>query len=179
VFNVVSMYTKDTEYHAEAQRLHASLVKHRVPHVIYECKSTGSWEKNCQLKALVIQKMLNTTSGVVVWTDADSEIMRYPNLFDELTCDIALHKLGSEYLSGTVYFANNEKVRKVVKQWIALNQTNSQWDQKNLQRVICDSDITLEFLPAEYCKIFDRRSQRCEDPVIVHYQASRRLKYEV
>jgi hypothetical protein len=179
MFRIVSMYTKNTEYHTEAQRLYKSLAKHRIPHVIYECESTGSWEKNCQLKACAILEALEKNDCAIVWTDADSEIIRYPSLFDELSCDIALHKIGTEYLSGTVYFANNETVKGVVREWVEVNKRNLEWDQKNLQFVLSRNKIDLAFLPSEYCKIFDRRSQQCKEPVIVHYQASRRLKYEV
>jgi len=178
MFKIVSMYTADTPYEDEIKKLQESLVRFKLSHTIYRCKSRGSWAKNCQMKANVIAEALNSSDGDIVWTDADSVILRAPSLFNELSCDIALHALrqrwGMEYLSGTVYFANNAKVKQVVNNWIRLNQENDEWDQKNLQRVM--SGVDLSFLPPEYCKIFDRHSQRVSNPVIVHNQASRRFK---
>ena len=52
----------------------------------------------------------------------------------------------------------------------ALNQ--KMWDQKTLEHVL-QGHFTL--LPGEYCKIFDRM-QEITDPVIVHYQHSRKIR---
>ena len=57
-----------------------------------------------------------------------------------------------------------------------MNSTNENWDQRNLQKLIetkYNKILNIEILPKEYCKIFDNESQKTENPVIVHYQASR------
>ena len=176
----VSMFTTDTPYEREVEALLLSLIEFDLPHAIHARESRGSWAKNCQMKADVIYEELQRTTEDIVWTDADSVILRYPELFNRLDCDIAVHILprgrGWEVLSGTVYFANNDRVRDLVLDWIDTNKQNDNWDQLNLQIVLPRHQLRIGVLPAEYCKIFDRGSQKCNDPVIVHYQASRRYK---
>ena len=145
--------------------------------------SLGSWEKNCQYKAVHILESLNMFDENILWVDADAVFMRYPELFDEMDGDIGYHYLEhrSEILSGTLFLKNNGKVKDLVKKWIEINKTNNLWDQKNLQAAVGSSDSLVNYrLPAEYCRIYDNKYQHLTaEPVIVHYQASRRFKKQI
>lgn len=181
-FTIVSFYTKHTPYEKEVKNLVTSLEKAGVKYYVEGVESFGSWEKNCQYKAEFILKALNNFNTNIVWIDADAVVMRYPLLFDELDCDIAYHYLShrNELLSGTLFVKNNDKMRVVSSEWIKLNASNREWDQKNLQKVVeADSTIDRFILPAAYCKIYDNHRQQVTDPVVMHYQASRRFKRSI
>lgn len=177
-FTIISFYTQNTPYETEVVHLLESLDKLGLPYHIQGVKSKGSWEKNCQFKADFILEAMENLDTDIVWIDADAVVMQYPSLFESLSCDIAFHFLAhrSELLSGTLFIKNNMKMRAVVKKWIELNAGNTRWDQKNLQQII-ESEVGLntEILPTSYCKIFDNKYQQDAEPVIMHYQASRRF----
>jgi hypothetical protein len=176
---VVSMYTVSTPYEQEVENLRASLVKFKVQHKIYPIENTGSWAKNCQQKAVVIRQAMEEFSCSVVWIDADAVLMANPSLFETLNCDLSYYYLRAfkELLSGTLWMANNRRMRTIVDHWIALNATNEEWDQKNLQKIVeGDQSLKKVILPVEYCKIDKIRFTNSANPVITHYQASRRFR---
>lgn len=178
-FTIVSFYTKHTPYEKEVKNLVDSLEKVGVSYHVQGVKSLGSWEKNCQYKAQFILDAIQHFETNIVWIDADAVVMKYPSLFDELDCDIAYHYLEhrKELLSGTLFIRNNDKMKMVVKRWIEVNATNDRWDQKNLQSIVeADAGISKFFLPVAYCKIYDNKMQPVAEPIITHYQASRRFK---
>jgi len=143
----------------------------------------GSWQENTRYKPKFILEMLNKYPEYsVVYTDADSEFLKYPmlfNLLEEKQIDIAAYLLDHskykrqkppELLSGTIFFGNTAKSHQIVEQWrMVCNMFPEMWDQSALHRVIQDD---FYHLPPEYCKIFDYMKDVI-DPIIVHYQASR------
>lgn len=151
-----------------------------MPHEVREIPDQGSWDLNTKFKPHLVLEHL-PQHDYVVWTDADSVVRSHPFLFDELDCDIAFHRFkGQELLSGTVYFRNTEKTIELLHLWIKLNEENPKvWDQKNLDRAINTiRGLNIGKLPAEYCCIYDlsRQVYKNIDPVIEHFQASRKLK---
>lgn len=182
-FLVVSMHTPHPVYKECAELLKRSLLRHGIPHRLVAVPDQGSWEKNCQHKVRIIAETLQLAKKPVVWVDADAVFHAYPALFDQLDCDVAFHPLPDtgEYLSGTLYLAYNPAVLGFLQDWAALNDTNARWDQQNMRTVLDSAKwagLKRARLPAEYCKIFDRGSQRCAAPVITHHQASRRIRME-
>ena len=135
--------------------------------------------------------MLLKHKRAVVFIDADAMLRRYPFLFRDFEADVAAHlkdysrfpistrREGKELLSGTLYVDYNKKTLALLDKWIALNkQSPTIWEQKNLHEAIEGFEGDFKELPAEYCKIYDTMS-KVQNPVIEHYQASRRLRYEV
>jgi len=196
---VVAYYTKGTGYEKESVTLHRSLHLFGLEHEILGVRNLGSWQKNTQFKSRFIKVMLEKYHGrPVVYIDVDAEIKKYPILWDQWSSgnqppDIGVYyrdfgdKTGNrkELLSGTVYFGNsNEKSLELVNQWIDINEKHPKtWDQKTLAIAIQGWDGTVKFMPAEYCCIFDlmqnKKWENVENPVVIHYQASRRLKKQV
>lgn len=184
-FIVVSYYTKKTPYQQEAAKLEGSLMKYGIPYHIAAVPNLRSWQKNTHFKAIFIRNMLKEFIGVnIVFTDADSIFHCYPKMFEDLDCDIAVHfrnwKHGrNEMLSGTIFLANNEKIRRLVEDWRALNSAHkTEWDQRNLQRAVNRHRHNLRIigLPMEYCCIFDDEKREFCDPVIEHFQKSRNYR---
>lgn len=181
-FIVVSMFTANSIYEDIVDNLEKSMKDLNLEYKIYCIPEQGSWEKNCQQKVFVLRDALRKYQKPVVWVDADAEFSRYPDLFDQLKCDFAYYYFDThrEVLSGTLYLANNRKVTELLDAWIKINSTNNEWDQRNLKSLILGSfkdKLNYYRLPVEYCKIFDNKHQKANNPVITHYQASRTVKY--
>lgn len=181
---IVSFYTP--EYKDEAKRLAASCRRFLISHEIEEVESLGSWQANTQLKADYLLTRRRELRGPLVWLDADAEIVRYPTAFDLLyeQADIAVHyRHDAELLNGTIWLADNEQVEILLASWVKWNQLNPlNFDQRNLATAIIEpqasGDLKVHRLPPEYAFIFDtmKRDHPEVDPVILHHQASRRLK---
>jgi hypothetical protein len=185
----VSHYTKNTGYEKEAKNLIKSLEKHKLKYNIEEIESLGSWRLNSNYCAKQVQQMLiKYPTRSILRLDADAKVQRFPSLFlkKSFTPDIAAclwedslikPKPEGELLGGTMYFANNKKVRALVDNWVklcAIMQTSKNGDL--LQKLIdADSSIIFKNMPLSYCKIFDKMPE-IKYSVIEHFQASRRLK---
>ena len=187
----ISYYTKNTGYEEEAKRLIGSLRRFNLEHDVEGVPNLGSWQKNTQYKAEFIKRMLLKHKRAVVFIDADAMLRSYPFLFRDFDADVAAHLRdyaqfpisrrheGKELLSGTLYIDYNERTLPLVDKWIALNRQNpTVWEQKNLQAALEDFEGEFKELPAEYCKIYDTMKV-IQNPVVEHFQASRRLRHEV
>jgi hypothetical protein len=185
VFIVVSYYTVNSLYQDRAKVLAQSLSKFGLDYDLQPINNLGGWDKNTHYKPQFVKEMLDKHTGkAVVYTDADSEFLQYPKLFDELTCDIAAHlldhskfrrkKAAPELLSGTLYFGNTEKARQIVERWKTICDENpTMWDQAALQQAL-EGEVYYN-LPSQYCTIYDYMSG-VQDKVVIHYQASRQQR---
>ena len=193
---IVSFYT--TNYKKIAEKfLLKSLKQQILPHYIKEVPEQGSWKKNTDFKAVFINQCLNQFSQNLVFIDADATINSDPILFKELSnnkdIDFGYHNLSwethygrpndkgrFEFLSGTLYFANNDKIKTMVLEWIRNTQIYAP-EQKALKQAIKSSpDLNIFELPREYCYINSKPrgevSQPLSKPIISHFQASRTEK---
>lgn len=186
---VVAYYTVGTPYEQEARRLIPSLQRFNIPYLVSPVSSQGDWYHNTQWKPTFLKQMLQQISGKsIIYVDIDAEFLQYPSLFDELDqrpdIHIGVHllnhakrgrpKAGFEMLSGTVYLKNSPVVHQIVDTWIQKCSVGGQlWDQVALKDAIGSTPFYT--LPEEYCTIFDYMSD-VQQPVIRHYQASRRYK---
>ena len=175
---IVCYYT--ALYQFEAERLEKSLLNFLpdVSSIIEERQESGNWEMNTHYKAVFIKEKLTQP---IIWTDADSQIKRYPALFDVIECDVAFHWFKDEELiSGTMYWNNTPKAHELLDSWIRLNKMFPQnWDQVNLQNALNGiQDINVYKLPPEYNFITDlsREHYGNLNPVFEHFQASRKYK---
>lgn len=188
-FSVVSYYTVNTPYEKIVLNLTQSLLKFELAHDVQGIQSKGNWYKNTQYKAQFLLEMLDKHQENIIWVDADAIIQQYPVLFDTLDCDVGVHYRQwrlkkcpeGELLSGTLYLANNEKIKQLIRRWvnnIYESKDPRVYDQKILQFTIKESkdlDLKVHQLPATYCQIFDSMKDAGE-PVIEHFQASRKNK---
>ena len=184
---VISYFTAKTPYKKEAARLEESMLQLTIPHHVAEVPNLGDWQKNTHFKARFIRQMMDRfPTKDLIWVDADAVFHKYPDLFDKLVegeFNFAAHhrnwKHGKdELLSGTIYIRNNDIMKGVVDDWIRINKQNrSTWEQRNLARALKrEPQIWIYDLPIEYCCIFDDDDRQQIDPVIEHFQASRRLR---
>lgn len=185
---VISYYTRDTGYEIEVKRLISSLRRFNLEYDIEGIENLGNWQKNTHYKASFIKKMLEKHKRAVLFIDADAEIKQYPFFFNELDKDFACYfrdysqfprssrREGKELLTGTLYFADTKAAHDLIDAWIKENEKNPNlWEQKNLERAFNRQICQFTELSPQYCKIYDLM-RSVKNPIIEHYQASRRLK---
>lgn len=196
-WRLISYFTRQTGYAAEAIKLAESCDVLGIPYNILGVENRGSWHKNTAMKAEFIYEMLETLADAaraVVFVDADAQVRRYPDFFDSLDVDMGLayrdyrvfpsgpRKAGKELLSGTIYVANTSVSRAILRAWMAENAIHpTTWEQRNLQAVVDRLEpafARLAELPPTYCQIFD--SMRTAGPAVIeHFQKSRVYRAQV
>lgn len=179
--NIISYCTRGA-YEQEAQRLVQSCRKLGLSLHLQVMDSLGSWQKNCLYKPFFIKGMLQALNKPVLYVDADAVFHRMPDLSEIICADFGVHYFRNIQLaSGTLFFNNNDRAFRLLDLWIEQNRLYPQTlDQENLQAVVektVDLDLKVYLLPPEYCKIFDLSSD-VKDPIIEHFQASRRFRHE-
>jgi hypothetical protein len=188
-FSVISYYTWNTGYEEESKNLEQSLKDLNMDYHIEPIDSLGSWQKNCHYKPVFIKKMILAHCLPVLFVDADAIFHRYPDLFDDgsqlADCMFHLYKHNIDYpkgqvASGTLYFRYSVEALEILSDWEKMCLRNpGMLDQLALQKVIFSGtyieNTDYKFLPAEYCKIHDFPPE-CANPVIEHFQVSRKYK---
>jgi hypothetical protein len=178
---VVAYATRGTGYEAEAERMAASAHRMGLDAHVELIDSLGGWQRNTQYKARFLRDVIrHRPCRSIVYTDADSVFVRYPALFDEPVDGIGYHlRNGHELLSGTLHLACNEATAALMDLWVEeCERQPDAWDQRTLQAALARWNGPQRVLPEAYCCIFDSPTRPAE-PVVLHMQASRRLKREV
>ena len=189
LFTVVSFFTAD--YQADASRLIDSLEVFKIPKHIQRIPTLGSWAANTGYKPSFLLDMRSKYSGPIVWIDCDAIVRKYPHEFDDLAdpkkiaprpVDMAVHyRNGTDLLSGTIYIGDTPAAPGILGDWIAKQiEYPETWDQRTLAATLAaHEDLILVYdLPDTYTFIFDimRRSNPLGEPVIEHFQSSRRTR---
>jgi len=180
---IVSYYTKKTGYETQVEELKITLKRFNLENDVVGILDRGSWHKNTYYKPLFIQRMMKKyPDRAIVYVDADAKMRMNPVLFNNFKYDFAchFHYPKKELLSGTLYFGNTKKARHLVNMWIKENKLHpsTSMPQKNL-RAVFDREkkkIKWKALPVEYCMIYDSRSRYKVNPIVEHFQLSRRYK---
>ena len=194
-WQAVTFVTTGTGYEREVERLALSAARLSIPLRIYHHPNLRNWRLNLNWKSLtILEAMTDYPDKDIVWVDADAKFHSWPALFDELSLarahDIAFHRWvhsrldpGRELLSGTLWVANTERGAKLVSAWHekAL-KSRAIRHQRALDEVLKGERAGWRCfaLPVQYTAIFDHRAVRGRiQPVIEHFQASRRLRRAV
>ena len=166
---------------------------------VFYKENTHDWNKNTRYKAKVILEALEKYPDKdIVFIDADAVIHTFPSLFYEIPkkYDIAVHYLDwykfwrniegetkRELLTGTMFFRNNSKVKKLIKEWIEANEKDPySLEQRVLQKLLSKKpEIKIYELPIEYIAFRKQNGEfppflKNKDIVIEHFQASREIR---
>jgi len=160
-FTIISCYTKS--YENDAALLRNSLKELDLNNSQIELyQDTGSWRHNLKEKPKFIKRKLEELKSPVVWTDADSVLLQYPEYLDTLNCDIAIWRgWKDKTATGTIYFNYTDGAFYVLNEWLN-NYSERRCDGKNLSialqrlapsfmKVSTDSDtIKISRLPFTY-----------------------------
>ena len=197
-FKIACFITKDSPYVEVAQKyLLPSLAKLNIKPIVIETENYHNWNKNVAQKPLVALQLLKEHNTNIVLLDVDAKITQYPILFDTINCDIAFHTLNwdtwyqnnngvKEVLSGTLFLANNDKVKSLCQEWHEEVVRTGAWEQKGLSTVLSrKKDISIFNLPIEYTWINslpngDKPYVKPNGKIIIrHFQASREYKRKI
>lgn len=186
---VIAYCTSNSQYVELIKKLKASCEEFDIKIMTREYDDRGTWELNCAIKSEFILDMLRSFPGdTLVYIDADA-VVKKPLDLDFGGMDFGCYFLNDELLSGTLFFHSNERTIDFVAEWVRdQKQDPNVWDQKVLQATLesyqkilqetTDGTDSLKImkLTASYCKIFDNINHKDVDPVIEHFQASRKEK---
>ncbi|UTW05546.1 hypothetical protein KDX31_20730 (plasmid) [Amphritea atlantica] len=180
---IIGYYTTDPVYQECFKLLIKSL--ERVGHR-YDFKAIppSDWKSVTDLKPRIVLEKLQQYREPVLYLDVDAFV--HENLeqyFSDKDCDIAVNYLQKktgeeELLSGTIYFAYNEKVISLVQAWMQTGEENPGLnDQQSLQLAVhqFEGELTVYRLSAAFTYIFDRVYDEVKRPIIEHLQASREI----
>lgn len=192
---IISFYTSKTPYQEEVKNLIASCEKYQIEHAIESIDSFGSWELNCSYKPFFILKKWNELKRPLLWIDADGVLVKKPVWQSAFEADVAVRinedlptNHPSRVISSTIFINHTPKAYELIKLWAKecqkelLNEKrqNEFWDQISLNEAILKNPMGAKVaaMPLSYAKIFDHPQDclRVQEPVIEHYQASRRFK---
>lgn len=183
-FVVVSFFTRGTPYREEAKKLIASCKKFNLNFYVKAVANQGHWLANVRWRPIFLRRQIERIEKSIVWIDADGVVQRDPVLFDELELsdfDMAVHyRKGVELLGGTMWFANTGRVRRLMDLWIDKIESNVFYKEQVAIQILLKEhpEFRVANLPPTYTQIFDLMKDAGE-PVIEHFQASRRLKLRV
>ncbi|HEY2811071.1 MAG TPA: putative nucleotide-diphospho-sugar transferase [Rhabdochlamydiaceae bacterium] len=155
----------------------------------------GSWELNCSYKPFFLLSKLQEFKRPIFWVDADAVFLRAPAVLPEFSADLAVRindtcpaEHRSKVMSGSIFVNMTPEAAKVLKLWAsACYQTLSNpdrkeeyFDQIGLRDAIFSGThgATVARLPHAYVAVEGHPVDQKEilEPVILHYQASRRYK---
>ena len=183
-FIVIGYFTRGTFYEEHAKSLVESLDLYSIPYYIEGIENLGDWYKNVNYKPTFIKRMMKKFLECnIVYVDCDAKFFGYPKLFGEINDTIAVHYFdkshfnkslqGFEVLSGTIFLQNTDETYELVERWEKLcKEKPHQFDQKSLEMVLAGDFYNL---PEAYCKI-QGTSHHVPNSIIVHYQASRKVR---
>jgi len=190
---IIAFYTKNTGYAKEIRKLNSSAKKNGYEIYVEGIRNLGSWDLNTKHKPNLILNAMKKypKEDYFLFLDADAIINKKIPM-DEIDGDIAVcHKTIAQkkqkgwLLSGTIFIKNNEKMKKIMYEWIEINKKNPKtYDQDTLYTILKRNfqEIEIQRLPLKYCKINGSRCSshnRIKDPFISHNQASRKYKRKV
>jgi len=209
-FVIVTFYT--SKYERFVKPWMDSISEYGIMNIAYPKPDVDNWYLNVANKPRVVLESLDNVGGKdVVWCDVDAILMNEPVLMNSIETDIAgfrvkpirttriyidIHYFWKNYdviYTGTVYFKNNDKTRKLCKDWLKYLESD-EWlarsisgvpmigDQDSFNHLIRekDRDLTITELPETYCYI-ERSSLKVKyppDTVFLHYvEGSRNSKF--
>lgn len=189
---IISFYTKNTPYEEEVQNLIASCARLNLKTHIEGIDSFGSWELNCAFKPFFLHQKLQELKKNLLWVDSDAVILQAPQPLEAFSGDLAVHidptlpdDHPSKVMSGTIFVKNSPKAQELLKRWAqeCIRQLMQQdrkeefWDQCALRDVLLKNTAAdIRSLPLSYVKVAGHPLHEKVDPIIEHYQASRRFK---
>lgn len=173
----ISCHTDDDLYTGYARQLEQDFKTFGLSYHIESYMIRGSWFRNTHYKPIFIKKMLLKFKQPVVWIDADTRILKEPTLFSTLSCDMAAY-YDKCLCSATMYFDYNNRVLKVIDEWIAAcDKFQHKPDDTVFDTLKHDLKVTL--LPESYCKAYRIRSVDTEEPVLLSQHAHIRAKLKM
>ena len=177
----VSGFTNTEPYKTFATNLIKRLVDFKLTYNVREYTDRGSRLKNTHAKAQIIERMLNVGTCDVVWLDADSDLLKYPVLFENIPKEIQIAAKISDILTtGVLYLRNTQTNRDMCREWVqACEDEGVLLDDQVLNKIYKkyhEPEAILN-LPHEYTKMECHIDDK-EKLVIQQFRASQMKNHE-
>lgn len=170
----VLSYWAGERYKIHALSLAASCATHGHECRIVEMPDTGSWIRNCALKASVVHAFLRDIDEPFLFIDADAHVVAPLDPILKAHGDIGVHRFrGNWVCSGTILIRPTLAAREIVTRWRVLSDTNPEiWDSDHLEQAFSEIPATVGLLGPEWCWIngLSHRYYPSIEPKVVHLQ---------
>lgn len=200
---VISFYTEGDggSYGEEGDILVASLDRFGIAYHIENREAWGDWYDHTAFKAEFIRAMRKKYDGPLLWIDADAVLHSDPTAYFQGLAnqgyDFGVHffrgpgkghdrtqvrERGWRLLSGTTFWGDTPRARKLLDAWVDLNETlrrsgiREGGGQKNLWYLTtCFKRLRVKRIPGRYCFVHDKpwAYPENEPRIIEHTIASR------
>lgn len=189
---IVSFFSPN--YSSHAGKLIESCKQWGVDHEVSKVKAFRSWHDGVSAKPRFIRHSLDTHSNYdgILWIDADARVMRRLPLDDFQGVDLAVcrfqhspsHKL--EALTGTMFVANNDRVRLLLDDWIKTTKDYKHSDTPEqdalipllhqYRNIVQFGKMSVEWVWIDQPTMVEQFPGSI--PIIIHSQASRTVRAE-
>jgi hypothetical protein len=198
---VILLSYSTPEYSSEVASFTASALEHHDQIVVRDEPSLGSWRQNVGMKPRLIIETLAKYHEPVLFVDIDARFqspwdLRLESDYDFAAWFIPTAKMrpadrpggpgsGNDGIaSGTMWWNASDLAMEMLDIWREREKGQGAYGQKVLGEAWHDLrpvGLRTKRLPQRYCKVFDRQWDAGEEgpPVILHMQASRRLRSRV
>jgi hypothetical protein len=189
---VVSYYSP--RYATHANQLRESCRRWDVDAEIVPVKEFRSWHDGVSAKPTFIARKLDLFSAYdgVMWVDADGYFVRPVPWGDLIGADVAATKFQwtpghrEEVLTGSIFFANNNRVKMLLQDWERETKKHTASDTPEQDALVpllksWKHSVMFQPLSIEWTWIDDERVKAQfpkSIPLIIHKQASRQVRAE-
>ena len=183
----ISFATAESGYVDEIENLIGSLRELELDHHTEIIESRGSWQANNAYRPRWIRRQLERLQRPVVWLDCDAVVRQQPEELRQEGYDfMGYFHVDGRVAGGTTYWAPSAPSLAFLRDWerrveIPFEQWPPEY-QRLTEFHLRDAfhsaqDLRVHRLSCAYLKIFDKDHD--VEPVIEHFQASRRFKSQV
>lgn len=170
---VISYYTN------EFYKAHATLMAESAKAVgltdvtLYPGVHSNHWWENTNQKCRIVrQALLDFPGEAVLFQDADTRFLQYPELLRAMDGDFATYFPRFNVPSGGTLWFGGRRAKRLVDQWCANVAEHPDWedDSINFAAAIKKINPTVQALPPAYCwdESFMRILFPTAEPVIIH-----------
>jgi hypothetical protein len=182
---IVSYYTEGTAYEDEARQMMESCDRLGLEYDVAAMPNLDCWDANVAQKTEACLAAWLRHGRPILWVDADATLLERPSLLAGSLADVGIHRWSNWQLAGgTLFFNQTPLGERVLRRWLERCRREPQvLDQVSLdltwEEITASAPLDTLWLPRRYYQIFDKDPDADEPTVILHGQASRRLKHVV
>lgn len=179
---IICFFTKGTLYEAEKNRLERSATLLGLEIDATAIDSVGDWVANCSAKAAFLARKRRELRGPLFYLDVDSVLHQNPWAgLQNINADVAIYRSPiGEVISATIWLNDTPGAQNILDEWTRESLARPrEWDQRVLSDVLLRGQAwTVEWLPVEFCWIFDNLAELPSGDVFVEQlQASRETRF--
>jgi hypothetical protein len=164
MFTIISFYTKNWAYPLFAKKLTDRCIKLGINFQIVELPDTGSWLTNTRLKSQYVYESLEQLKTPVLWVDADSTILKKPQIDLSYDCGAVRTPPGHSktWYVGVLFFNYTDAGREFARLWANSSVDGS--DHRAFEETYLQYGNSVKFL--EFPNTYTELKRATSDTVI-------------